>query len=58
MKTRLLVDGDGTGDDRRIFLLTKSFMYWYHNRFKVIIGLVNFYQKFPIQNLNFSRQYF
>lgn len=28
IKRRLLIDGDGTGDDRRLNLLVKSFIKW------------------------------
>ncbi|XP_012276997.1 THO complex subunit 7 homolog [Orussus abietinus] len=31
IRRRLLIDGDGTGDDRRINVLLKSFMKWVHN---------------------------
>lgn len=32
IRRRLLIDGDGTGDDRRINVLLKSFIKWVNNR--------------------------
>lgn len=31
IRRRLLIDGDGTGDDRRINMLLKSFIKWFNN---------------------------
>lgn len=31
IRKRLLIDGDGAGDDRRINLLVKSFVKWCHS---------------------------
>lgn len=33
IRKRLLIDGDGAGDDRRINVLMKSFSKWCHSNF-------------------------
>lgn len=33
IRKRLLIDGDGAGDDRRINVLMKSFTKWCHSNF-------------------------